>query len=196
MVTLGDSGVMIFYPGEPRITASMNGEGWKVPGIRSGPLFHAGVYGVGSWGTREPPVPSKVLSFTVSIYIQYTLEDGLGWHLGLLGLMFWIDHSVGLEADLATFGFTPRKHSQVPWGFCLGGCSDDWIVYPCIKMVYSITKGPCCLPRGVPLQCYYLVAGTHSQLHRSWCLALGGAARAAQPTCSGVSANCKPKKDI
>lgn len=48
MVTLGDSGVMIFYPGEPRITASMNGEGWKVPGIRSGPLFHAGVYGVGS----------------------------------------------------------------------------------------------------------------------------------------------------
>lgn len=27
MVTLGDNGVMIFYPGEPRMMASMNGGG-------------------------------------------------------------------------------------------------------------------------------------------------------------------------
>lgn len=48
MVTLGDSRVMIFYAGEPRMTASMNGEGWEVPGVRTGSLFHAGVYGVES----------------------------------------------------------------------------------------------------------------------------------------------------
>lgn len=46
MVTLGGSGAMIFYPGEPRVTASMNGGGCEVSGIRSSPLFHAGVYGV------------------------------------------------------------------------------------------------------------------------------------------------------
>ena len=67
----------------------MSGGGWKVPGIMNGPLFHAGVYGVGSWGTREPPVLSRILSFTVSIYIWHILEDGLGQQLGLLGLMFW-----------------------------------------------------------------------------------------------------------
>lgn len=48
--TSGDSGVMIFfYPGEPRIT-SVNGKGWKVPGIRNGPSSMLVFMG---WGPEE-----------------------------------------------------------------------------------------------------------------------------------------------
>lgn len=56
----------------------MNGGGLEVPGIKADPLSHAGIYGVGSLGTMGPLIPSRVLSFIVSICIQYVGEDGLG----------------------------------------------------------------------------------------------------------------------
>lgn len=56
----------------------MNGGGLEVPGIKADPLSHAGIYGVGSLGTMGPLIPSRVLSFIVSICIRYVGEDGLG----------------------------------------------------------------------------------------------------------------------
>lgn len=69
MVTLRYSGVMIFYLGEPRMTASINGRGWKVPEIRSGPYSMLVSAGSGPKELQGHPFPAGCLhSLCPSIY--------------------------------------------------------------------------------------------------------------------------------